>query len=161
MTEPKTEEKVLDTKTVKQMAHDYMVPTSDDTAHKIANPDGEPPKHEAVLHYFKEQSKALFPQWAEHIDNGIATAHIAQPYAEIKKQMLGPDSTFDPHGDEKDRKAISGGRDEKGRAVPMTHDEWRSHIRSHSGYGWDKTEMAHQIADNFAREFHIHMGGKP
>lgn len=150
------EEKEVDAATVKQMAHDYMVPMSDDSAQKIAEAS---PKHEAVLHFVKEQAKGLFPQWAEHLDNGIATAHLAQPYAEIKKQMLGSEANFDPHGDEKDRMAITGGRDEKGRPSPMSHDQWRAHIRSHSGYGWDKTEMAHQIADNFSREFHAQMGG--
>ena len=151
----KPTEKTLTPAEVKQMAHDYMVPISDGSVDEIAK--GQP-KHEAVLHFVKEQAKSLFPTWAEHIDNGIATAHIAQPYAEIKKQMLGPDATFDPHGDEKDRLALTGGRDDKGRPAPMTHDQWRNHIRTHTGYRWAHTEMAHQIAENFSREFHAQMG---
>jgi hypothetical protein len=157
MTDPK-EAKPLTTATVKQMAHDYMVPLSDDSAHKIANPDGEPPKHEAVLHFFKEQAKGMYPSWAQHIDNGIATAHIAQPYAEIKKSMLGPDAHFDPLGDEKDRHVLHGGRDAKGNPTPMSHEDFRAHIMSHPNYGWDRTQQAHDIADKFSQEFHAQMG---
>lgn len=138
---------------VKQMAHDYMVPHTDESLDKIK--DAAP---EGILHYFKEQAKSLYPTWSEHIDNGIAPAHIAVPYDEIKKATLGPHAVFDPIGDVKDRQALQGERDDKGRPVPKTLDQYVEHLKSHPGYGWEYTQQAHDMADNFVSHMRDEFG---
>ena len=155
----KPEAKSMSVPDMKQLAHDYAVPMSDGTLKSIAE-DMTPAKASAFEDYLKTTAKGLYPTLAPQIDAGIKTAYLLDPYRQVGKQMLGED--FEPNfmTDPKASAALSGGRDPKtGRPVPMSLDEWKGHIQSHPGFGWDKTPAAQEKVASLIQGIQQEMAG--
>lgn len=144
----KTAEKVMSLADMKQLAHDYVVPMSDGTLEKIAK-DMTPEKSKAFEDYIKTAAQGLYPTLAAQIKAGIPTAYLLDPYRQVGKQMLGEDFEPDFQGDPKSIAALGGSTDpETGRPAPMNLDQWRSHIKTHPGFGWDQTQAAADEVNN-------------
>ena len=144
----KPEEKTMSLKDMKQLAHDYAVPMSEGTLSKIAE-DMTPDKAKAFEDYIKTAAQGLYPTLATQIKAGIPTAYLLDPYRQVSKQMLGEDFEPDFQGDPKSVAALGGGVDPTtGRPAPMSLDQWRSHIKSHPGFGWDQTPAAADEVSN-------------
>lgn len=144
---------------MKQLAHDYAVPMSEGTLKQIAE-DMTPTKARAFEDYLKTTASGLYPTLAPQIQAGIKTAYLLDPYRQVSKQMLGED--FEPNftSDPKSSAALNGGRDPKtGRPAPMSLDEWKGHIRSHAGFGWDKTPAANEEVNNVIQQMVAAMHG--
>jgi hypothetical protein len=142
-------EKVHTVADLKKMAHDYAVPISEGTLKQIAGDDLSPEKVKAFEEYVKTTAQGLYPTLAKQIKAGIPTAYLIDPYRQIAKQMLGEDHELDFSADPKASAALSGGTDpETGRPVPMSLDQWKGHVRSHPGFGWQETPAAHEEAAN-------------
>lgn len=149
---------------LKRMAHDYAVPMSDGTLDKIAAEGLTPEKVKAFEEYIKTTAQGLYPTLAPQIKAGIPTAYLIDPYRQVAKQMLGEDHEMDFSADPKATAALSGGTDPMtGRPAPMSLDQWKGHIRSHPGFGWQQTPAAHEEAANIvsglSQEFGIDNGG--
>jgi len=159
--ETKTPEaKSMTSADMKQLAHDYAVPMSEGTLKQIAE-DMTPQKARAFEDYLKTTAQGLYPTLAPQIEAGIKTAYLLDPYRQVAKQMLGEDHESDFMTDPKSSAALSGGRDPKtGRPVPMSLDEWKGHIKSHSGFGWDKTPAAHEQVNNVMQQLQQAMSGQ-
>ena len=154
------EAKSMTSADMKQLAHDYAVPMSEGTLKQIAE-DMTPQKAKAFEDYLKTTAQGLYPTLAPQIEAGIKTAYLLDPYRQVGKQMLGED--FEPNfmTDPKASAAVSGGRDPKtGRPVPMSLDEWKGHIQSHAGFGWDKTPAAHEQVNNVMQQLQQAMSGQ-
>lgn len=133
---------------LKQMAHDYAVPMSEGTLKEIAT-DLTPEKAKAFEDYIKTAAQGLYPTLAPQIKAGIPTAYLLDPYRQVGKQVLGDNFEPDFQGDPKSEAALTGGADpQTGRPAPMSLDQWRTHLRSHPGFGWDQTPQAHETAVN-------------
>jgi len=133
---------------LKQMAHDYAVPMSEGTLKEIGA-DLTPEKAKAFEDYIKTAAQGLYPTLAPQIKAGIPTAYLLDPYRQVGKQVLG--DNFEPNfqGDPKAEAALTGGSDPlTGRPAPMSLDQWRGHLRSHPGFGWENTPQAHETAVN-------------
>lgn len=150
--ETKSEEKPMSLGDMKQLVHDYAVPMSDGTL-KSLSADMTPEKAKAFEDYVKTTAQGLYPTLATQIKAGIPTAYLLDPYRQISKQMLGEDFEPDFQADPKAVAALGGGTDPNtGRPAPMSLDQWRNHIKTHPGFGWDQTQGAidetHNVMNN-------------
>jgi hypothetical protein len=153
-------EKPMTMADMKQLAHDYAVPMSEGTLKQISE-DMTPAKARAFEDYVKTTAMGLYPTLAPQIQAGIKTAYLLDPYRQVAKQMLGEDAEPNFMSDPKASAALSGGHDPKtGRPVPMSLDEWKGHIRSHPGFGWDKTPAAYEQVDNIVQQLQAAMAGQ-
>jgi len=153
------EPKLMTQADMKQLAHDYAVPMSDGTLKELAQ-DMTPEKGKAFEDYVKTTASGLYPSLAPQIQAGIKTAYLLDPYRQVAKQMLG--EQFEPNfmTDPKSSAALNGGRDPKtGRPVPMSLDEWKGHIQSHPGFGWDKTPAAQEKVASIIQGLQQEMAG--
>jgi hypothetical protein len=128
-----------------QMAHNYQVPVSEGTIQQIVGDNATPEKAKSFEDYLKTSAQGLYPSFAPQIAAGIPTAFLLDPYRQTAKQMLG--ENFEPNflNDAKASAALTGGQDEKtGRPIPMSLDQWRSHIMAEPGFGWGYTKDAHE-----------------
>ena len=143
---------------MKQLAHDYAVPMSEGTLKQIAE-DMTPAKAQAFEEYLKTTAQGLYPSLAPQIAAGIKTAYLLDPYRQVAKQMLGEQAEPDFMTDPKASAALSGGHDPKtGRPVPMSLDEWKGHIRSNPGFGYQDTPAAQEQMQSLAQGLHQEMG---
>lgn len=140
-----TESAPITTGHLKEMAARYMVPMSEGTIKEIAGEGNvEPSRAKAFEEYLKTTAKGLYPSFASHIDSGIPTANLLDPYRQVGKQMLGENFEPDFVNDPKSAAALRGGSDPKtGAPVPMTLDQWRQHIKQEDSFGWGYTSEAH------------------
>lgn len=163
--ETSTEKAPTTVEDLKRIAHDYAVPVSDGTLKKIAGEgDVDPKKAQAFEDYVKMAAKGLYPTLAKQIDAGIPTAYLLDPYRQVAKQMLGEDHEPDFQADPKATAALTGGTDPAtGRPAPMSLDQWKGHIQTHPGFGWDNTPAAHeqvgQMVDALRQGFSQAPGG--
>ena len=140
--------KVMTAADLKSMAHDYAVPMSEGTLHKIAE-DLTPEQAKAFEEYIKTAAQGLYPTLAPQIKAGIPTAYLLDPYRQVSKQVLGEDHEPDFVGDPKSAAALSGGMDPAtGRPAPMSLDQWKGHLQSHPGFGYDQTPQAQETISN-------------
>lgn len=158
--EAKPETKPMTVADFKKLAQDYMVPMSDGTIQKIVGDgsDVTPEKEKAFVDYLKTTAMGLYPTLAPQIKAGIPTSYLLDPYRQVGKQMLGEDFEPDFAADPKASAALSGGSDPAtGRPAPMSLDQWKGHIKSHPGFGWDKTPAAHELVNQAIQ--HLQQGG--
>ena len=128
-----------------QMAHNYQVPVSEGTIQQIVGDNATPEKAKSFEDYLKTSAQGLYPSFAPQIAAGIPTAFLLDPYRQTAKQMLGENFEPDFLNDAKASAALTGGRDEKtGRPIPMSLDQWRSHIMAEPGFGLGYTKDAHE-----------------
>ena len=138
-----TAPKTLTVDDLQKMAHDYQVPMSEQTIKQIAGDAVTPEKAKAFESYVQTAAQGLYPTLAPQIKAGIPTAYLLDPYRQIAKQKLGED--FEPNfqSDPKATAALSGGVDPTtGRPAPMSLDQWKQHIMTEPGFGYDKTPEA-------------------
>jgi len=141
--ETKPQEKTMTDKDLMQMAELYHVPITENTVKQIAGESVTPEKAKAFEEYVKTTAQGLYPTLATQIKAGIPTAYLLDPYRQIAKQKLGED--FEPNfqSDPKATAALSGGVDPTtGRPAPMSLDQWKQHIMTEPGFGYDKTPEA-------------------
>ena len=142
-TEEKTPaEKVDFAKEAKQLVQDYMVPMSEGSLKK-ATENMDEKSFAAFQDYVKKTAEGLYPTMAKQIASGIPTAHLMEPYRQVGKQVLG--EQFEPNfvGDPKSSAALTGAMDpETMRPAPMSLDQWKQHLQTHPGFGWDQTPAA-------------------
>jgi hypothetical protein len=134
---------------LKSLAHDYAVPMSHGTLQQIAGDALAPEKVKAFEEYIKTAAQGLYPTLAPQIKAGIPTAYLLDPYRQVAKQVLGEDHEPDFMGDPKSSAALSGGMDPAtGRPAPMSLDQWKGHLMSHPGFGYDQTQQAQETIAN-------------
>jgi len=154
-----TPEKMHTVADLKSMAHDYAVPMSDGTLEKIAQDGLTPEKVKAFEEYIKTTAQGLYPTLAPQIKAGIPTAYLIDPYRQVAKQMLGEDHEPDFTTDPKASAALSGGVDPAtGRPSPMSLDQWKGHIKTTPGFGYDQTPQAQETAQSAVRGMLAEMG---
>lgn len=130
-------------KDLMNMAEMYHVPMSEGTVKEIAGESVTPEKAKAFEEYVKTTAQGLYPTLAPQIKAGIPTSYLLDPYRQIAKQKLG--DGFEPNfqSDPKATAALTGGTDpQTGRPVPMSLDQWKQHIMTEPGFGYDKTPEA-------------------
>ena len=141
---------------IQKVADDYVIPISDEAAKawKKAGP-------EQFKKYAEQVSAGMYPTFAEQIMAGIPTRILLDPYVQVASQILGPMMTEPDWSDPKWSAALQGGVDPKTkRPVPMTLDEWRRHLMTEPGHGYDKTPQALDRANAFVNELHKQFGGQ-
>ncbi len=139
-------------------------PTSEKTAKKNVTSPPEPmpgdntmpAEHQQAMQAFenlmKERSMGLYPTMASQIQSGLKPAQLVDSYAQIAKQLLGPQVQPDFVNDAKWQAALTGGRDPKtGAPAPMGLAEWKQKIKSDPQYGWQYTPQAHARANEIAQ----------
>ncbi len=132
---------------IEKVAKDFVIPISDEALKEWAKAGPEEYKK-----YAEQIAEGMYPTFAAQIAQGIPTKILLDPYVEVAKQTLGPMMGEPNWSDPKWSAALQGGIDPKnGRRIPMTLDEWRAHLMSHPGHGWDKTPQAHEKAAQFSQ----------
>jgi hypothetical protein len=117
----------------------------------------------AFTQYAQATAAGLYPQFATQIAKGIPTTTLLDPYAQVAASVLGfgnvagtsasvsqaSDATASLNIDWSNPKwsvALNGERDPTtGQPVPMTLDQWRSHLINDPQYGWAKTDDAKNL----------------
>ena len=155
--EKKPAEKIDFAKEAKQLVQDYMVPMSAGSIKK-ANENMDEKSFGAFQEYVKKTAEGLYPTMAKQIAAGIPTTHLMEPYRQVGKQVLG--EQFEPNfvGDPKSSAALNGSMDpETLRPAPMSLDQWKNHLQTHPGFGWDQTpaakESAQQVIEHIMNGF--------
>jgi len=147
-------EKVPTMNDMANMAQLYAVPMSEGALQAIAK-DATPEKAKAFEEHVKTTAQGLYPSLAPQIAAGIPTAHLLDPYRQVAKQMLGESFEPDFIADPKSAAALAGRIDEKtGRPTLMSLDQWKQHIKSHPGFGWDTTPAAHEQIGQVIKALH-------
>ena len=130
---------------IEKIAHDYVIPLSDGAIEQWAKAGPEEFKK-----YAEKVAEGMYPTFAPQIAAGVPTRILLDPYVEVAKQVLGPAGAVPNWSDPKWSAALQGGIDPKtGRHIPMTLDEWRKHLMTHPGHGWEYTPQAHEKAAQF------------
>jgi len=145
-TEKAPVEKVDFAKEARQVVQDYMVPMSEGSIKK-ATENMDEKSFKAFEEYVKTTAAGLYPTMAKQIESGIPTMHLMEPYRQVGKQVLGED--FEPNfvGDPKASAALTGSMDpETMRPAPMNLDQWKTHLQTHPGFGWENTPAAKESA---------------
>ena len=155
-TKQKPETKVDFLKKTKQIVKDYMVPMSEGSLKKATENMNEA-SFKAFEEYIKKTAEGLYPTMAKQIAAGIPTSHLMEPYRQVGKQVLGEGFEPDFVGDPKSSAALTGAMDpETMRPAPMSLDQWKGHLQSHPGFGWDHTPAAHEAARQISQ--HLNEG---
>ena len=141
---------------LRKIAEDYVVPVSDNALKVWADKDNAVKLFEK---YIEQMAVGMYPTLAPQIEAGIPTKVLLDPYVMVAEQVLGtatPDWT-----DPKWSAALQGGTDPKtGRPVPMTLDQWRQHLMSDPGHGWEKTPAAHDRVASLIEAIHSSFNGQ-
>ena len=141
-----------DKRTVQQIAEDYIIPLSESAEKEW---EQEP---SGFLQHAVEVAKGLYPTLASQLSTGITTQTLVDPYEQVAKQMLGPQTHVD-WSDPKWGKALDGGRTKDGAPALMPLSEWRTLLRTDPTYGYDKTPQSHAAADGLADAIHKSFSG--
>ena len=137
-----------DAKSVGRTANDFMIPLS-----SSANKDWQG-KEEAFHQHAVEVAKGLYPTLAPQLDAGVTTKTLVDPYVQVAKSVLGPDTEPD-FSQPKWAKALEGGQDPKtGRPTLMPLTAWRDYLQNDPSHGYDKTPQANERAQGFAQALH-------
>lgn len=130
---------------IEKIADDYVIPMSDGAIKSWAKAGPEEFKK-----YAEQVAQGMYPNFAAQIAAGIPTRILLDPYIQVAQQVLGPVMSEPNWSDPKWSAALQGGIDPKtNRPIPMTLDEWRKHLMTHPGHGWDKSPQAHERAAQF------------
>ena len=114
----------------------------------------------AVEALFREQAKGLYPTFTPHLDAGLHTRDVLEPYRQVAKQVLGEHVEPNFIGDPKWTRALEGHVDPKtGTSSPMSLSEWRTHLMQNDEYGWGKTQQAHDAVHRILTMIHDGFGG--
>lgn len=143
---------------LQQTARNYGVPLSPqssfDWAQKInegtATTDG-------FNAYAIDQAKLAYPTLSKHLDQGMTTRQLADPYFQIAGQTLGVDPNALDLSDPRWSVALQS-RDAQGNIVgPMNQLDWQRKLMTDTAYGYAKTaqgqQAGHELADNIATTF--------
>jgi len=135
------EQKPLTVADLKNMAHNYQVPMSDETIKQVAGEGAvDPTKAKAFEQYLQTAAQGLYPTFAPQIKAGIPTAYLLDPYRQVGKQVLGDQFEPDFVGNSAHAKALSGAIDpQTGRPAPMSLDQWKQHLKTDESFGWSET----------------------
>ncbi len=155
----KLEEKTPTAADLAKVAELYHVPISDQTIQDVSK-DLTPEKAQAFEEYIKTAAQGLYPTLAPQIKAGIPTSYLLDPYRQIAKQKLGDDYEPNFQSDPKATAALTGGTDpQTGRPAPMSLDQWKQHLMSDPGFGYDKTPEAIAKAQQVVAALHEGFGG--
>lgn len=142
---------------IQKIADDYVIPISSEGIVHWQKID----KPEEFKKYAEQVSSGLFPTFAPQIMAGLPTKVLLDPYVQMAQQILGPVMNEPNWNDPKWSAALQGAVDPKtGRPVPMTLDQWRQHLMTDPGHGYDRTPEAHSRANDFVTELHKQFGGQ-
>jgi hypothetical protein len=141
---------------IEKIANDFVVPISDEALEEWTKAGPEEFKK-----YAEQVAQGMYPTFAAQIAAGIPVRILLDPYIEVAKQTLGPKMGEPNWSDPKWSAALQGGIDPKtGRRIPMSLDEWRQHLMTHPGHGWEFTSQAHEKAQQFAQILQQGFGGQ-
>ena len=142
-----------DKRSVEQIAADYLIPISDS-----AKAEWEQHPAEFLAHAI-EVAKGLYPTLAPQIAAGVSTKTLVDPYVQLAKQVLGPETEPD-FGVSPWTKALEGGVDPKTqRPTLMPLSQWRNTLMSDPAFGYDKSGAAIAKAQQFGQQLHAAFGG--
>jgi hypothetical protein len=131
---------------LRSIATDWGVPLADqDSFERAKKIQGGRGSIEGFTEEMRQHAKALFPAWAERIDNGTTVADLAAPYKQLATQTLEINPTEFNLQDSKWRRLLQQ-KDEKGRWSPMTLADAETEMMSNPTYGWDGTKQARGAA---------------
>lgn len=131
---------------IKKIADSYVIPISDEAIKKWQKVGPEEFKK-----YAEQVAVGMYPTFAPQIQAGMTVDVLLDPYVEVAKQVLGPVMGEPNWSDPKWSAALQGSVDPKtGRRIAMSLDEWRQHLMSHPGHGWEFSPQAHEKAKQFS-----------
>lgn len=144
---------------LQKIINDYVVPMSfealDQWSSNLGGKDSQPFKD-----YVVQVASGMYPTLAPQLKMGIPTRALLDPYIQVASEVLGPQMSDPNWSDPKWAAALQGGLDPKtGHPTPMPLDQWRKFLTQDPSHGWDKTEQAHSIADEFSSALHGAFGG--
>jgi hypothetical protein len=141
---------------IKKIADDYVIPISDS-----AIKEWEKAGPEEFKKYAEQVACGMYPTFAPQIQAGLPTKVLLDPYIQVAQQVLGGNMKEPNWSDPKWSAALQGGIDPKtGRPIPMTLDEWRKHLMTSPGHGWEFTQHAHERSTHLARIIHNSFTGQ-
>jgi hypothetical protein len=149
--EAKAAEPLMTTGDMRKLVDDYHIPMSDSSLTEMGA-GMTPEKGKSFEDFVKTTAQGLYPTLAPQIKSGIPTKHLVEPYRQVAKQMLGDEHELDFIGDPKASAALTDGFDPTTqRPAPMSLNQWKSHIQSHPGFGWESTPNGQQWNQSVAQ----------
>lgn len=139
---------------LKEQADAYLVPMDEASrkawAMKVTTGEVQPTEY---VDYLRTQAKSLFGNNAalmSAIDRGVTVTEWASPYRAMAANTLelAPESV--DLMDARFRRALDGGRDEKGQPMTMSLSDWERTLKTDASYGFDRTKGARQQAAQLA-----------
>lgn len=131
---------------IQKLADAYVIPISDEALKKW-----EKAGPEEFKKYAEQVAMGMYPTFAPQIQAGMTVDVLLDPYIEVAKQTLGSQMGEPNWSDPKWSAALQGSIDPKnGRRIPMSLDEWRQHLTTHPGHGWEFSSQAHEKAQQFS-----------
>lgn len=138
---------------LRAMANNYLVPLSEATIDEwgkklIAGTASE----DTINGYLREQAKQMLPSFAAQIDAGLTPQSLVEPYRQTIAREMGSDPNQVDFLDPKWNRFINTADPKTGTARPMSFFEIQQTLRTDSSYGWDKSDVAHREATEFATQ---------
>ena len=150
----KPEAEAEEPKSVEQTAEEYVIPLSPEAADKWQG------KEEAFTEYAKQMASGLYPALAPQIAQGITVKTLLEPYVQIAKSVLGPDTEPD-WNDPRWGRVLDGGTDPKsGRPTLMSPSEFKSYLTHEPSFGFDQSTAANTRAQGFAQALNSSFSGE-
>lgn len=143
---------------IKKLAADYGINAPDKNANRFAKQvlSGQITMDGLSEHY-RKLAKAMFPAFADDIDNGVTVRDIATPYVQAASRLLEVDESTIDLADPKFARPLTN-RNDKGKPHPMSLDEWASTLMNDAKYGWEKTANARDAAYALTQQLGVAMG---
>lgn len=137
---------------IERTATNYMIPLAPGAKEQWRDNEAGFEQHA------KDVASGLYPTMAPQIQAGVHMRTLMDPYVQVAKQVLGPETEPDFHAPAWAR-ALEGGLDPKtGRASPMPLTAWRTYLMTNPTFGYDRSPEALQRADEFIQALHASFG---
>lgn len=139
---------------LKEQADAYLIPMDEASrkawAMKVTTGEVQPTE---FVDYLRTQAKSMFGSNAalmQAIDRGVTVTEWAAPYRAMAANTLelAPESI--DLTDARWRRALDGGKDEKGQPTTMSLSDWERTLKTDTSYGYDRTKQARTQAAQFA-----------
>lgn len=140
-----------DITTLKDLAHSYGVPISDQTMQgwlRNIVSNGVDPK--SYSDYLQQQAQSLYPTLAPQIKQGLTFQQAVDPYRQIAAQKLEIDPNTVDFTQPKWMKALTQIDPKTGDRTAMSLDQWQNTVMTDPAYGYDKTNQAKSDAASLA-----------
>lgn len=139
---------------LKEQADAFLVPMDEASrkawAMKVTTGQVQPTEY---LDFLRTQAKSMFGSNAalmQAIDRGVTVTEWASPYRAMAANTLELAPEAIDLSEARWRRALDGGKDEKGQPTTMSLSDWERTLKQDASYGWDRTKQARQQAAQFA-----------